>query len=168
MALSIGEIKGSIPCGLRSTFMKYFITYNPQSKHGFQLVKVYDDNREEICNLDKKTTDDYLYLPEDVVKTTNRRLISMAMIKKANVERFEITAKEYREPRVLGPRNENSTPRKKLEEYLTDDEKSIIADLIAKAKARREADKPKPLTEKEKLQRQLAKLQEKLAKYKEN
>lgn len=126
--------------------MKYFIQLNPLTKHGFELVEVKNDGTEIVRALDKKTADDYLYLPDDVVKATNRRLIGMNAIKKANVERFELTVKEYKEPRVLGPRD-NSTPRKKLEDYLTDEEKATIAEIMEKAKARKEADKPKPLSE---------------------
>lgn len=129
--------------------MKYFITPNTLTKHGFELIKVDENGIETVVALDKKTADDYLYLPDDVVKATNRRLIGINGIKKANVERYELTVKEYHEPRVLGPRD-NSQPRKKLEDYLTDEEKAIIEDLMNKAKARKEADKPKPLTEVEK------------------
>lgn len=134
--------------------MKYFIQINPQAKHGFELVKVANDGQETIVALDKKTADDYLYLPQDVVDATNRRLIGINGIKKANVERYELTTKEYREPRVLGPRPANGEPRKKLDEYMTEEEKATIADILAKAKARRdEATKKEPMTELEKAQR---------------
>ena len=134
--------------------MKYYIQSNPQAKHGFELVKVDDNGDEIIVALDKKTADDYLYLPEDVVSATNRRLIGINGIKKANVERYELTTKEYHEPRVLGPRPANGEPRKKLEDYMTDEEKAIIAGIIAKAKERREeATKREPMTELEKAQR---------------
>lgn len=129
--------------------MKYFITLNPLTKHGFELVKVDDEGNTTYHCLDRKTPDDYLYLPDDVVKATNRRLIGMNAVRKANVERYELTVKEYREPRVLGPRD-NTAPRKKLEDYLTEEEKSIIAKIMEECKKRREADKPKPLTEIEK------------------
>lgn len=133
--------------------MKYFIQLNATAKHGYDLVKVDEKGKETIVSLDKKTADDYLYLPDDVVKATNRKLIGINAIKKSGATRYELTVKEYREPRVLGPRTE-SGPRKKLEDYLTDDEKATIAAIMEKAKERREADKPVPLTPLEKARRE--------------
>lgn len=143
--------------------MKVFIRQNATTKTGYELVSIDELGNENVqpiekTVLEKKTNINWLVLPENAA---NRKLINPAKLEKAGGY-LELT---YKESVVIGPRGENGEPRKKLEEYLTDEEKTIIADIMAKAKARREADKPKPLTEKEKLQRQLAKLQEKLAKY---
>ena len=133
--------------------MKYFIQLNATAKHGYELVKVDEKGDETIVKLDKKTADDYLYLPDDVVKATNRRLIGINGIKKANVERYELTVKEYHEPRVLGPRTEGGVT-KKLIDYLTDEEKATIEKLMAVAKERREAEKSKAMSPVEKARRE--------------
>ena len=137
--------------------MKYFITHNPQSPTGYSMIVEDGNKTDEIMitetTLEKKTNIHWLVLPENPM---NRKLINPSKVDKLG--KVELT---YKEPIVLGPRNENGS-HKKLEDYLTDEEKAIIADLMAKAKARKEADKPKPLTEKEKLMRQIEKLTAKL------
>lgn len=65
-------------------------------------------------------------------------------------------------PRVLG----TTQPDKKLVPYMTDEEKADYDAIIARAMERRDADKKKPLSEEEKLEAQIKKLQEKLAKVK--
>lgn len=65
-------------------------------------------------------------------------------------------------PRVLG----TTHPDKKLVPYMTDEEKADYDAIIARAMERRDADKKKPLSEEEKLEAQIKKLQEKLAKVK--
>lgn len=126
--------------------MKYFITHNSQTPTGYQMTVVNDDGQEtfvpiEKTVLEKKTGINWLVLPENPM---NRKLINPAKVDKLG--KVELT---YKESIVLRPRD-NSQPRKKLEDYLTDEEKAIIEDLMSKAKARKEADKPKPLTEVEK------------------
>lgn len=134
--------------------MKYYIQPNATAKHGYELVKIDDNGNEVVMALDKKTTDNYLYMPDEVINATNRRLVGINGIKKANVERYELTPKEYKEPRVLGSHS-NGEPRKKLDEYLTQEEKDILTELLARAKARREeATKKVPLTPLEKARRE--------------
>lgn len=127
--------------------MKYYAQFNPDAKHNYELVCVNDNGEvESILALNKKTTDNYLHMPECVVNDTNRRLVSIAMIEKANVERFEITPKDYKEPRTL-----NVAPKKGLEEWLEGDDKELFLALVEKAKkAREEAHKKVPMTELEK------------------
>lgn len=62
--------------------------------------------------------------------------------------------------RITAPRVLNT---KKPENYLTDEEKAIIADIMAKATERMNADIKKELTPEEKLRAQIAKLEAKLA-----
>lgn len=133
--------------------MKYYIQQSETAKHGFELVKIDENGNEIIEKLDRKTADDYLYLPDDVVKATNRRLIGINAIKKANVQRYELTAKEYKEPRVLGQRTENGST-KKLIDYLTDEEKATIENLMKLAKERRDAEKSKAMSPLEKARRE--------------
>ena len=111
--------------------------------------------QETTFELNKKTTDNYLYLPEQCVKDTNRRLISIKMI--SGVEMYEITPKEYHEPRTL------STNTKSLMDYLNDEDKAIFTQLIEKAKkAREEATKKEVLTPVEKAQRAVERAMAKL------
>lgn len=139
--------------------MKVYIRQNATTKTGYEIVSINDDGQ-EICQaientvLEKKTNVNWLVLPENAA---NRKLINPAKLEKANGF-IELT---YKESKVLGPR-ENASPRKKLEDYLTDEEKAIIADIMEKAKERREADKPKPLTPVEKAKRELERAQAKL------
>ena len=134
--------------------MKVSIRQNATTKTGYEIVTTLDNGEVVVRELNRKTTDNYIYMPDDVVQTTNRRLIGIALIEKSMKDgEFEVEAKEYRAPRVLGPRDENGN-HKKLEDYLTDEEKATIAKIMAEAKKRKEADKPKPLTELEKAKRE--------------
>lgn len=57
-------------------------------------------------------------------------------------------------PRVLG----TSEPDKKLVPYMTDEDREAYEAIIARAKANRDAQKNKPLTEEEKIEAQIKKL----------
>ena len=154
--------------------MKVFIRQNATTKTGYELVSIDELGNENVqpiekTVLEKKTSINWLVLPENAA---NRKLINPAKLEKAGGY-LELT---YKESVVIGPRGENGEPRKKLEEYLTDEERDTLEtarealrqlekEMLGIAKGRRDEERSKPLTEKEKLQRQLAKLQEKLAKY---
>lgn len=62
-------------------------------------------------------------------------------------------------PRVLG----TSEPDKKLVPFMTDEDRAAYEAIIARAKENRDAQKNKPLTEEEKLQKQIDSLMAKLA-----
>ena len=142
--------------------MKYYITANPNSKHGYDLI-VDNDGETQVIELTRKTTDNYLHIPEQCASETNRRLVSIAMIQKADVDMFEVTPREYREPRKLS--TSNNVSRKGLEEYLNEEDKALFLALVEKAKtAREEATKKVPLTPIEKAQRKLAQAQAQLEK----
>lgn len=117
----------------------YYVQRNQEAKHGYELVTIDDAGNEKIVALTRKTTDNYLHMPEECAKATNRRLISIAMIEKANVDRFEVTYREYREPRVLGPKTNDGTTKtatKDWADHLTDEEKVVYEELKAKAERR--------------------------------
>ena len=140
--------------------MKYYITKNENSKHGYDLIVDNNNGETQVIELTRKTTDNYLHMPEQCANETNRRLISIAMIQKANVDMFEVMPREYREPRKLSTSN---AQRKGLEEYLNEEDRAIFLALIEKAKtAREEANKKVPLSPIEKAQRKIAQLQAKL------
>lgn len=63
-------------------------------------------------------------------------------------------------PRVLG----TAEPDKKLVPYMTDEDREAYEGIIARAKANRDSQKAKPMTEEEKLQAQIAKAQAKAEK----
>ena len=137
--------------------MKVFIRQNVTTKTGYELVSIDELGNESVQPITDVTHDDKSYiLPEN---PSNRKYWAKSRV---GEEPVELT---YKESKTFGPRGENSEPRKKLTDYLTEEEKAIMEGIWAKARERREADKPKPLTEREKLERQLAKLKEKLAKY---
>ena len=87
-------------------------------------------------------------LPEN---SANRQFV---MLSKIPDEGLEL------EPRVTPPRVLNTG--KKLEDYMTDEERKTIDAIMEKCRQRKEADKPKELTEVEKLQAKIAKLQAKV------
>ena len=75
----------------------------------------------------------------------------------SSAEMYEITPKEYHEPRTL------STNTKSLMDYLSDEDKAIFTQLIEKAKkAREEATKKEVLTPVEKAQRAVERAMAKL------
>ena len=79
---------------------------------------------------------------------------------------YELTTKE---PRKNGPIER--TPKKPDRDYLSDEDKLIYDNLMTKIRdakeAEKEAKRPKPLTEAEKLMRKIEKLQQELAKMSE-
>lgn len=126
--------------------MKVYIRQNATTKTGYEVVTI-DDNGVETCQAIDNITHDgiSLILPEN---PSNRKFWA---IKRLGEEPIELT---YKASKTFGPRTNSGEPRKKLEDYMTDEEKATIADILAKAKARREeANKKVPLTELEKAQR---------------
>ena len=133
--------------------MKYFIQKNINTKFGYELVEVGDDGNENTIALNRKTTDNCLYLPENCKNDTNRALISIKMLDKTVTDRYELVQKEYKAPRILG------NNKKPLEDYLSDEDKATYLALIEKAKKAREEATKKPMTEEEKLKAKIAKYQ---------
>lgn len=132
--------------------MKVFIRRNATTKTGHEMAIVDENGVENIIPLDsefyeKKSGKTWVRLPAN---PTNRNLWAKVDF---DADQLYLEPRAYREPRILGPRTE-SGPRKKLEDYLTDDEKATIAAIMEKAKERREADKPAPLTPLEKARRE--------------
>lgn len=96
-----------------------------------------------------------LALPEN---PANRKYLQESVVLKNGGE-VELT---YRETRTIGPRGE-STPRKPLEEYMSEEDKATYLAIIERAKkAREEACKKAPLTELEKAMRTLERLKAKV------
>lgn len=123
------------------------------------MVKIYKENEtiymEDNGNIvdltdhimvDKKTGRDVIKLPEN---SANRQWI---MADKVTEEGVELS---YKETRTIGVRGSS----KKLQDYMTDEEKQIVADIMAKCQERKDADKPTPMTAEDKLRAKIAKLQ---------
>lgn len=119
------------------------------------MVKIYKENDKfymedgdaPVVEVTKIVTDkkgkDWLILPEN---SSNRKCIVLTKVTETGIELG------YKETRTS-----TSSGRKKLEDYLTDEERQIIADIMAKCKERKEADKPAPLSEADKLRAKIAK-----------
>ena len=133
--------------------MKTFITRNAEAKTGYAIVTKEDDgNIVDIMLINEydPSNPKSLKLPEN---PSNRKYFSIEKIG----DEVELT---YKETKVLGPRGNS----KKIEDYITDEEKAIITDIMAKAKARKEADKPRELTPVEKAQLKIEKAKKELEK----
>lgn len=123
------------------------------------MVKIYKENEtiymedgdeivelNEYITVDKKSGKEVIKLPEN---SANRQWI---MVDKVTEEGIELN---YKETRTIGARGSS----KKLQDYMTDEEKQIVADIMAKCQERKNADKPTPMTAEEKLRAKIAKLQ---------
>ena len=89
-------------------------------------------------------------------------------VKKADaaIEADGFVGLTYKGTKVLGPQGSRSTamPNAKLIAYLSEEEQAEYKAIIDRAIAARDADKKKPMTEKEKLEAKIAKAKEALAK----
>lgn len=129
--------------------MKVYVRQNASTQTGYELVSIDELGNETVQAIDKTYPNEpfTLVLPAN---ESNRKYFNSKKVDAAGGS-IELT---YKESKTFGPRTESSAPRKKLIEYLTDDERKIIDDLMAKAQARREeATKKVPMTELEKAQR---------------
>lgn len=140
--------------------MKYYVQKNTERKHGYELVIIDDAGSESIQDLPRKTPDNCLYMPDEIINAVNRKFVSINMLEKAGQDRFELTYREPREPRNLS---------KPLTNYMSDEDKiafanaqKIIEEIIEKAKIAKANDKVKPLTALEKAQLAVKKAQAKL------
>lgn len=111
-----------------------------------------------VCT--KMTVDGYLILSPNAA---NRKCINKELLDQV----FENGATEvpltYRATRTIGG-SSSKIPNEKLLAYATDEEKEEYIAIIEEAKAAMDADKKKPLTEREKLEAKIAKAKEQLAK----
>lgn len=112
--------------------MKTYAIRKGEGKLGYELA-ICDNGKVTTIDLIRKTTDNYLYMPDEVVKDTNRKLISMAMVDKAleTNDEFEIIAKSVSAKTASAPKTSKSWIN-----YLTDDEKALIEELKARATTR--------------------------------
>lgn len=138
---------------------KTFIIKNAKSTTGYS-IKVIDGDKTTITDIEKLSKPDkhgvlWLILPEN---PANRQCMALPKAQKIDKE-LEL---EYRETRTIGPRGNN----KKLEDYMTDEERKTVEEILARCKERKENDKPKELTPLEKAELELKKALAKVEKYK--
>ena len=135
--------------------MKTYIIKNTEAKTGYSIVTKEDDGR----IVDTMLIDEYdpnnpksLKLPEN---PSNRKYFSIEKIG----DGIELT---YKESKTFGPRGSG----KKIEDYLTAEEKKIIEEIYSKAKKRKEEEDKRELSPIEKAQKELEKWKKKVAELK--
>lgn len=133
--------------------MKTIIRTSTISTTGYELVIIDEQGNETVHVLnDKPKNEPYtLILPTN---PSNRKYFSSKKVDEAGGE-IELA---YKESRTLGSRAETS-PRKQLHEYLSDDEQALFLSLLEKAKMNREQEQKKVMTPEEKLKARIARLQ---------
>ena len=126
------------------------------------MVKIYKENDKiimedgnNIVELTKvvhenKTGKDWIVLPEN---SSNRKVVDLAKVTEQPLEL------NYRETRVIGPRGSG----KKLEDYMTPEERATVDAIMEACRERKLADKPQPKTELQKAMDLVAKYQAKVA-----
>lgn len=120
-------------------------------------VKNNDGNVGDVCKL----------LDDGAVKLTenaaNRKFIRQSILDKFFGEGGTEYPLTYKETKHIGSTG-SKLPNEKLISYLSEEEQAEYRAIIERARAAKAADVKKPLTEKEKLERKIAKAQEALAK----
>lgn len=109
------------------------------ARFGWEWVEISEDGTEVVKALNKKTTDDYLHLPENPF---NRRLIGLNFLAKQGDE-WVVTYRDAAPRTTSGATS--STPHKGLEEYLEGEDRELYLALVEKAKKNRDAVKNDPI-----------------------
>ena len=121
-------------------------------KENDKIIMEDDDNIVEVTKVvhENKTGKDWIVLPEN---SANRKVVDLAKVTEQPLEL------NYRETRVVGPRGSS----KKVEDYMTPEERATVDAIIAACRERKLADKPQPKTELQKAMDLVAKYQAKVA-----
>ena len=121
-------------------------------KENDKIIMEDDDNIVEVTKVvhENKTGKDWIVLPEN---SANRKVVDLAKVTEQPLEL------NYRETRVVGPRGSG----KKLEDYMTPEERATVDAIMAACRERKLADKPQPKTELQKAMDLVAKHQAKVA-----
>lgn len=149
--ISNNNIEVSIMTSVSKIDNKYFINIENASTGDVTHI--------EITGRDPKN-ENVLHLPEN---PSNRQWLSKTKVDNAPNQVLELT---YKESRQNGPIER--APKKPDRDYLSEDDQLAYDYLMNKIKEAKEAErlarKPKPLTEAEKLMKQIERLQARLAK----
>lgn len=119
--------------------MKFFITPNSQSKHGYDFI-IDDNGARTIIELTRKTTDGYIHLPAEYHDALNRKLLKFTDFEGKG--EFEITRREGRTISQSAPTTSKKSASN-YEDYLEGADKEAFLALIAKAKRKMETEKLK-------------------------
>ena len=121
-------------------------------KENDKIIMEDDDNIVEVTKVvhENKTGKDWIVLPEN---SANRKVVDLAKVTEQPLEL------NYRETRVVGPRGSG----KKLEDYMTPEERATVDAIMEACRERKLADKPQPKTELQKAMDLVAKYQAKVA-----
>ena len=121
-------------------------------KENDKIIMEDGDNTVEVTKVvhENKTGKDWIVLPEN---SANRKVVDLAKVTEQPLEL------NYRETRVVGPRGSG----KKLEDYMTPEERATVDAIMAACRERKLADKPQPKTELQKAMDLVAKYQAKVA-----
>ena len=144
------------------------VTYEPDQvlakvvkrDDGYHVIDL-DGTEGPVC--DKRTADGYIILTKN---TANRKCLNEKNAEKFFAENPDGCIElKYKASRTLGPVGSRSTaiPNAKLIAYLSEEEQAEYKAIIDRAIAARDADKKKPMTEKEKLEAKIAKAKAALA-----
>lgn len=133
--------------------MKVYLKRNPITPTGFELECTYDDGHVEHVPVTDVTKDGKSYILPD--NPSKRKYWSVKRVDEVPVE---LTLKE---PKTFGPRA-STGERKKLSDYLTDEERATIEGIWQACRERRDAERNKPMSEEEKLLAKIAKYQAQL------
>ena len=117
-----------------------------------------DGTEGPVCS--KRTADGYIILTPNAA---NRKCVNEKNAEEAFANGAEFIPLTYKATRVLGPISKKMPNEKLVMTYGTEEEIEEYKAIIADAQARMEAEKAKPLTEKEKLIAQIEKAKAKLA-----
>ena len=121
-------------------------------KENDKVIMEDGDNIVEVTKIvhENKTGKDWIVLPEN---SANRKVVDLAKVTEQPLEL------NYRETRVVGPRGSG----KKVEDYMTPEERATVDAIMAACRERKLADKPQPKTELQKTMDLVAKYQAKVA-----
>ena len=133
------------------------LAYLVKREDGYHVIDN-DGTEGPVC--DKRTSDGYIILTPNAAnrKCVNEKLAEETFAK--GVDSIPLTYKATRQIGSTGPK----IPNAKLIEYLNDEDKAEYLAIIERARVAYDADKKKPMTEKEKLEARIAKAQAALAK----
>lgn len=133
--------------------------YLVKREDGFHVIDE-DGTEGDVCKYSDEGDKTIVLTPN----ASNRKWYNRAKAEAALAE-SDMVPLYYKESRHLDGTSTGAPklPNAKLISYLSEEEQAEYAAIIERARAAKEADKKKPLTEAEKLQRQIEKLQAKLS-----
>lgn len=113
----------------RGIKMRYIIRKQEGTKYGYALVVVDEQGNETTRELNQKTTDNCLRLPQDVYNAINRHYISLKLLSTIEGD-YEIEPKAAKTATGTTSKTSKSFD---IAKYLNDEDRELYNKLIAKA-----------------------------------